>query len=571
MTFFLPAQIEQLKEKLIQGGTITKEMMAKLAAESAEKHTDLLDLLVQENVITKEYANDFINTTLGVVRAELDASKIDEATIRKLPEAIARERQVVVFKIEENGTADVAMANPSDLASINFLSQYLSAPIKSFLASSSDLNLGFSVYGRGFAQDFKKIIDEKIEASLRSRSNSVQEAAAQLPIVEVVDNLLSYALTLRTSDVHLEIMEKATLVRYRIDGILRDIMSLNKAVHPALVARLKLLSGLKLDEHSKPQDGRFRYNLGTRPIDIRVSVIPTYHGEKVEMRLLEGTERPLTFEELGMAEDMRRVLNENLSKAYGMVLVTGPTGAGKTTTLYSFLNILNKPEVNVTSVEDPIEYNIARVNQIQINPQAGITFASGLRAILRQDPNVVMVGEIRDGETANIAVQAALTGHLIISSLHTNDAPTAIPRLVDLGVPAFLLASVLNLVIAQRLVRRLCPVCVYSNPITDEVAKVIADQLSTKDLKDKRIPHVLYRGKGCDTCGQSGYKGRLGIYEFIEIKGKIKEEISNPGFNLERLRTLAAESGARTMFEDGLEKVQLAVTTIEEVLRVIRE
>ncbi|MEK7094392.1 MAG: GspE/PulE family protein, partial [Patescibacteria group bacterium] len=272
-----------------------------------------------------------------------------------------------------------------------------------------------------------------------------------------------------------------------------------------------------------------------------------------------------------MSEEMRRVLTENLSKSYGMVLVTGPTGAGKTTTLYSFLSILNKPEVNVTSVEDPIEYNIPRVNQIQINPQAGITFVSGLRAILRQDPNVVMVGEIRDSETANIAVQAALTGHLIISSLHTNDAPTAIPRLVDLKTPPFLIASVLNLVLAQRLVRRICPVCVYSYPITDEVKKIIANQLTGQDINDRRIPRVLYRGKGCETCGRTGYKGRLGIYEFLEVKDKIKEEIANPGFSLDKLRDLAKEAGMKTMFEDGLLKVQLAVTTIEEVLRVIRE
>jgi type II secretory ATPase GspE/PulE/Tfp pilus assembly ATPase PilB-like protein len=348
-------------------------------------------------------------------------------------------------------------------------------------------------------------------------------------------------------------------------------MSLNKAVHPALVARLKLLSGLKIDEHTKPQDGRFRYTLSNRLIDVRVSIIPTYYGEKVEMRLLEGAEKPLSLEELGMSESLRKIVSEHISKAYGMILVTGPTGAGKTSTLYSFLSILNRPEVNVTSVEDPIEYNIPRVNQIQINPQAGITFVSGLRAILRQDPNIVMIGEIRDSETANIAVQAALTGHLIISSLHTNDAPTAIPRLIDLKAPSFLIASVLNLVIAQRLVRRICAACTYSYPITEEVKKVIADQLGESNLDDRRIPKVLYKGKGCKSCGQSGYKGRLGIYEFLENKDKIMQEIANPEFSLDKLRVLAKEAGMKTMFEDGLDKVQLAVTSIEEVLRVVRE
>ncbi len=571
MAFFLPAQLQQFKDKLVSEGVISEEMLVNLEAEAERKSADLLDVLVAENVVTKDYVNDFISTILGVARAELNPSKIDEAVVHLLPETVARERQVVAFHKEDNGTIDVAMLNPSDLESINFLSQNLGAPIKAFLASPTDLNLGFSTYGRRFTEDFKKIIDEKIEASLRSRSLSVEDAAAQLPIVEVVDNILSYALTLRTSDIHMEIMEDATFIRYRIDGILNEIMSLNKAVHPALVARLKLLSGLKIDEHSKPQDGRFRYTLGNHLVDVRVSIIPTYYGEKVEMRLLEGAEKPLSLEELGFSEEARRIAVENLSKAYGMVLITGPTGAGKTTTLYSFLNLLNKPEVNVTSVEDPIEYNIPRVNQIQINPQAGITFASGLRAILRQDPNIVMVGEIRDAETASIAVQAALTGHLIISSLHTNDAPTAIPRLVDLKAPPFLVASVLNLIIAQRLVRRICPICVYSEPIPDEVKKVIADQLEGNDVNDRRIPRVLYRGKGCDSCGKSGYKGRLGIYEVLEIKGKVKEEISSPTFNLDKLRTLAREQGMKTMFEDGLEKVQLAVTTIEEVLRVVRD
>ncbi|MEK7094355.1 MAG: ATPase, T2SS/T4P/T4SS family, partial [Patescibacteria group bacterium] len=283
MAFFLPAQIEQLKEKLIAEGVINKEMLTSLVTEADRQRVDLLDMLVRENVITKEYANNFISTALGVARAELDAGKVDESTVRRVPEAIARERQAVAFRVEDSGTIDVAMANPSDLESINFLSQYLGAPVKAFLASPNDLSLGFSTYGRHFTEDFKKIIDEKIEASLRTRASSAQDAAAQLPIVEVVDNLLSYALTLRTSDIHLEIMENATLVRYRIDGILSEIMSLNKAVHPALVARLKLLAGLKIDEHSKPQDGRFRYNLGSRPIDVRVSVIPTYYGEKVEM------------------------------------------------------------------------------------------------------------------------------------------------------------------------------------------------------------------------------------------------------------------------------------------------
>ena len=277
-----------------------------------------------------------------------------------------------------------------------------------------------------------------------SQSGNMADVASQLPVVGIVDNILSYAMASRASDIHIEILEDATFIRYRIDGILYEVMSITKAIHPAIVARIKLLAGLKIDEHYAPQDGRFRYQVGNQTIDVRVSVIPTFYGEKVEMRLLEASQKPLSLEELGMSPETVKIVSENLKKAYGMILSCGPTGSGKTTTLYALMNILNRPQVNVTTIEDPIEYNMRYVNQTQINPQAGITFASGLRSLLRQDPNIIMVGEIRDAETADIAVQAALTGHLILSSLHTNDAPTAIPRFFDLNVPPYLVGSVLD-------------------------------------------------------------------------------------------------------------------------------
>jgi type II secretory ATPase GspE/PulE/Tfp pilus assembly ATPase PilB-like protein len=464
------------------------------------------------------------------------------------------------------------MSNPNDLETVQFLSQFLKSPIKAYLATQDDLDAGFSVYGKRLTQDFKQLIDKKIEESLHARAQSAEQAAAQLPVVEVVDNFISYALASRASDIHIEILDDVTLIRYRIDGILSEVMRVNKAAHPAIVARIKLLAGLKIDEHHKPQDGRFRSHIINKIVDIRVSVLPTVYGEKIAMRLLEGTEKPLSLEELGMSEYVRETVLNNINKSYGMVLVTGPTGAGKTTTLYSFLNILNKPQVNVTSIEDPVEYNIRYVNQIQINPQSGVTFAAGLRSILRQDPNIIMVGEIRDSETANIAVQSALTGHLLLSSLHTNDAPTAIPRLIDLGVPPFLASSVLNLILAQRLVRKICQTCVYSYQAGPDLIKIISDQVG-EVLKegDRRIPKVLYKGNGCETCGGSGYRGRLGIYEALAITPEVKVEIANPKLSLASLRLAAKKGGMQSMFEDGLEKVQLAVTTMEEVLRVIRE
>jgi len=293
----------------------------------------------------------------------------------------------------------------------------------------------------------------------------------------------------------------------------------------------------------------------------------------VEMRLLEAAQKPLSLEELGMEPSMAKMVSGSLTSAYGMILSCGPTGCGKTTTLYALMNIINKPQVNIVTVEDPIEYNMRYINQTQINPQAGITFASGLRALLRQDPNIVMVGEIRDAETAGISVQAALTGHLLLSSLHTNDAPTAIPRLFDLDVPPFLVSSVLNLVLAQRLIRKICQTCVYSYEAGPELSKVIEDQLKELGFGKAsiRVPKILYRGKGCSACGMTGYRGRLGIFEALEINDKIKKIIIDPRFSLEELREEASRSVMKTMFEDGMEKAERAVTTVEEVLRVIRE
>lgn len=569
----LPILPQQLKNKLIEEGLITGAKFDALALEAERKEQDLLDVLVSQKVATAEYLTNLIADILGVERVDLVNRTLDEKVIKLIPEEIARERQVIVFEQESNGAYKVAMADPSDLETIEFLTQRLKAKIKPFLATPEDLARGFSVYGYERGQDFKKLIEENIQASLRSQAKTAEETAADLPIISIVNNILSYAVASRASDIHLEILEDSTLIRYRIDGILYEIMSIPRAIHPALVARIKLLAGLKIDEHHQPQDGRFRHHLINQVIDVRVSVIPTYYGEKVEMRLLEASQKPLSLEELGMSPATVKVVNENLQKSYGLILTCGPTGAGKTTTLYALINILNKPQVNIVTIEDPIEYNMKYINQMQINPQAGITFANGLRALLRQDPNIIMVGEIRDAETANIAVQAALTGHLLLSSLHTNDAPTAIPRLFDLGVPPFLVASVLNVVIAQRLVRKICQSCIYSYEVSEEIKTTILDQLKQLNVnpEEVRLPRVLYRGKGCSSCGNSGYRGRAGIFETLEINDSIRKIITAPNFSLDALYEAARKNGMKTMFEDGLEKAALAITTLEEILRVIRE
>jgi type IV pilus assembly protein PilB len=569
----LPISPDQLKKLLVDQNLIAPEQFDALYQEADRKGQNVIDVLVSEKIVESNYLNDLIASLLGVPRADFSVHPVNKEIVKLLNEGAARQRQVIVFDQEQDGTYDVAMTDPSDLETREFLQQRLNGKIKPFLASSEDLNRGFSVYGYELGQDFKKIIDENVRASLVSQSKTAQEAAADLPIVGIVDNILSYALASRASDIHIEILEESTFIRYRIDGILYQVMDITKAVHPGIVARIKLLAGLKIDEHFTPQDGRFRYQLGGQEIDVRVSTMPTFYGEKVEMRLLESSQKPLSLEELGMSPGVTKIVSENLKKSYGMLISCGPTGSGKTTTLYALMNMLNRPEVNVTTVEDPIEYNMRYVNQTQINPQAGVTFASGLRALLRQDPNIIMVGEIRDAETADIAVQAALTGHLLLSSLHTNDAPTAIPRFFDFNIPPFLVSSVLNLVLAQRLVRKICPSCIYSYDADPLIVTMLKTQLKENGLDPQtvHIPKTLYVGKGCSSCGGTGYRGRLGIYEAFEVDEKIKELIVAPQFSLETLRVQAQASGMETMFEDGLRKVELAQTTLEEVLRVIRE
>ncbi len=570
----LPIPIDQLKQLLIGDGVIDLDRFNEIAAEAARKNQDLLDVLVAERIVDPDYLDNIIAKALGVARVNFATSNIDREVVKSLPEDVARSRQVILFAREPDGTFDAAMTDPSDLATREFLEERLKAKIKPFFATHEDLNRGFSVYGYELGQDFKKLIDDNIRQSLLAGAQDAKTAADDLPIIAIVDNVLSYALASRASDVHIEILDDATYIRYRIDGILYEIMSIPKDIHSAIVARIKLLAGLKLDEHYAPQDGRFRYELGTQSIDVRVSVMPTFYGEKVEMRLLESSEKPLSLEELGLSSEDDAIVTENLKKAYGMIISSGPTGSGKTTTLYALMNILNKPQVNVTTIEDPIEYNMRYVNQTQINPQAGITFASGLRALLRQDPNIIMVGEIRDAETADISVQAALTGHLLLSSLHTNDAPSAVPRLFDLGVPPFLVSSVLNMIVAQRLVRRICQTCIYSYDADDGAIATMTEQLrrtAAGGTPKVSPPTVLYRGKGCTSCGGTGYRGRIGIFEIMQIEEKIKEIITKPEFNLEELRAQASANGMATMFEDGLRKIQLAQTTLEEVLRVIRE
>jgi type IV pilus assembly protein PilB len=562
--------VEKLKTTLIEQGLITAEAFDAIVDETKRMNQDVGEALISQRTITRDYLYSFLASYYGVELANLNVRGIDQKALLSLDEKFAQDRDVIVFAREKD-TAQVAMEDPTDLPTIEFLEKKLTARIIPFLATPQDLALGYSLYSNELTADFKHIIEEKIKLSLQKKFNKEEEAGKQIPIVEIVDNLISHATYLNASDIHIEAMQDDVMVRFRIDGILHEVITMPKEVHPAIVARIKLLGALKVDEHQKPQDGRFRFTLAQGVVDTRVSIIPTLYGEKIVMRLLVSSQRPLSLHELGLSDEMTKIVEENIKKTYGIILVTGPTGSGKTTTLYSILNILNRPEVNIVTIEDPIEYNIKYINQTQINPLAGITFASGLRSILRQDPNIIMVGEIRDGETAEISVQAALTGHIVLSSLHTNDAASSVVRLVDMHVQPFLIAAVLNMAIAQRLVRKICTDCIESYSITSDERDVLEKQLKESGVPDIHIPNTLYRGRGCKACNGTGYHGRMGIFEIFEVSDEIRKSIIDPDFSTGALQEINKKRGLPTMLEDGLQKVGVGMTTLEEVLRVIRE
>lgn len=480
----------------------------------------------------------------------------------------------------------VALTEPADLQALEaleFFAQRNQIRIELYLASRTSFNEALkrartisTEVGEALAAIREKKKEEDAQAKkVAPRSTSVaQGISAEPPITQIVDVIIKHAITARASDIHIEPQENELRIRYRVDGVLHSSLIVPKIVHPAIVSRIKILSNLKIDEQRLPQDGRFHMDVDKHSIDFRISTLPTVNGETVVMRILDKSGGVPTLEELGLSGMKLERLRENITKVHGMLLVTGPTGSGKSTTLYAVLNIINKIGVNIVTLEDPVEYYVDGVNQSQINPDIGLTFASGLRSILRQDPNVIMVGEIRDRETAELAVHSALTGHLVLSTLHTNDAIGAIPRLIDMGIEPFLLTAALNVVMAQRLVRRICSSCRKEVPAPPELKKLFQEVLHDipageaveVDLKNIKT----FAGQGCKVCGQSGYQGRIAITEVAPLSDKIKDLILNRE-SVQKLRDLAREEGMISMKQDGFLKVLRGVTTIEEVIRVTKE
>jgi len=560
---------DEIKEILIKRGLID-EITWESAKRDAEKlNLNTIEILLNRKLIDLEFFYNVLAEELKVPRAPLKGANIQPSILALVPEKIAFEKRLVPFALENN-VLKVAMVNPRDLETINLLQEISKHQIEPYLATPQEIQYSLVNY--------QKLYQEEYGMLLQSEIPQVAQLATEANIVKLVDNLLGYALSTNASDIHIEALEEETMVRFRIDGILREMMRLPKNLLDPIIARIKVLSNLPLDEHFRPLDGRFKFKIGDFEFDIRVAIMPTIYGEKAVLRILAGAMKPTSLEELGMSDDMKKIFMYALKKTFGMILVTGPTGSGKTTTLYTIINILNNPGVNIVTIEDPVEYAIPRVNQTQVNPKVGLDFAIALRAFLRQDPNIIMVGEIRDSETAEVATQAALTGHLVLSTLHTNDAPTAVPRLVELGVPHYLVADSVVLTMAQRLVRKICLNCIVSEEIAPSQRRIILEQLrhlripkeEIKAYKEK-LPQVVYRGKGCSYCNNSGYVGRTGIFEVMIMNDELRYMIASKDLNLEKMKMIARKSGYRTMFEDALDKITVGITTIEEALRVIRE
>ncbi|MFZ2205083.1 MAG: GspE/PulE family protein [Minisyncoccia bacterium] len=564
---------EKLKSILLESGLVTDDDFNLAREESKRSGQTISDVLIGNEKITEDYLVELLAPYYGVPIINLKKEQIDPAALELIPEVYAKSKNVIMFGYDkEKGIIKLAMLDPLDYDTIEYIRIKFNAWVEAYLTTYSSLRYGFRQYKQKINVGFEQLISENIEQSLSlANEKDLSKTATAVPIVTILDNIIEQAIALNSSDIHFEPLENALLVRFRIDGVMSEILSLPQAIASILVARVKILGNLQIDEHRAPQDGRFSFKMqdGTN-IDVRVNIMPIFHGEKVEMRLLKSSIRPLSLKDLGFSDIASRVLGEEIKKPHGMILVTGPTGHGKTTTLYAILHILNTPLVNITTIEDPIEYEFPRVNQTQVNTKTGITFANGLRSLLRQNPDIIMIGEIRDNETVEIAVQAALTGHLVLSSLHTNDAPSAIPRLLDMKAPAFLLSSTINAIIAQRLVRKICTQCIGSYEITPEINITIREQVKISGGDEKNIPKTLYKGRGCNVCGNSGYFGQIGIFEVMVITEGIREMII-AGAEVSTLRKTAIANGMISMFMDGLDKVEKGITTIEEITRVVNE
>lgn len=555
---------EELYKALTELEVIDKILLDDSFEEANETKTKLSELLLDRDLISDENLGLLIADMLKIPFVRLDKTVLMREVLLTIPEEMARARKILVFKVEE-GVTHVAMEDPGDLMTINLLKAKLGGEIKVYFVTNRDLKIALFAYRREASEVFEEMISRHV-------GEAKNDASVEAPIINVVQTMMIYAYQSRASDVHIEPYEEYIQVRFRIDGVLIDVVRLPINLHAQIVSRIKIMASLPTDEHATALDGKFEYNVpDVEDVDVRVSIVPSTMGERIVMRLLAGNMKQYALLDLGFSDADILKVREAYAKPYGMLLATGPTGSGKTTSMYAFIKILNRRNVNIMTIEDPVEYQMKGVNQIQVNPKTNLTFAAGLKSIVRQDPNIILVGEIRDEETADIAVNAALTGHLVLSTLHTNDAATTIPRLMEMGVEPYLVASSVNMVVAQRLVRKICTSCrvskeVEAKTLTGELPMVAVETRLEKTTKGMRI----YYGKGCEVCRQTGYMGRVGIYEVMTITDEIRKAITEKK-DAEEIKKIAISEGMETMLENGLDKVKLGMTTIDELLRVTKE
>ncbi|HEY4511762.1 MAG TPA: GspE/PulE family protein [Candidatus Paceibacterota bacterium] len=572
---------KQLRNFILDSGLVSRADYEKASEDVKGKKDGVGEMLVSEGKITEDNLRRMQAYVLGIPFVDLKGQKIPFDTLSLIPEPIARTHNVVAFK-KTDDALEVAMLDTDDLNAIDFVQKKVRLRILPRLTDTESVRSALLQYQKSLKAEFGDIIQKEVEALKAvtdgkgdASVSDLKKIAEDIPVVRVVDTLLKHAILQNASDIHIEPMEAELLVRYRIDGLLHDAMILPKSAEPSITARIKVLSNLKLDEKRLPQDGRFKVEMEKEKVSFRVSILPTYFGEKTVMRLLRENAGGFTLEGLGFHGMGLERIHKASTLSTGMILTTGPTGSGKTTTLYTMLDILNTPDVNISTVEDPVEYQMPRVNQSQVKPEIGFTFSSGLRTLVRQDPDIIMVGEIRDNETASLAINAALTGHLVLSTLHTNSAAGAIPRLLDMKVEPFLLVSTIDIVIAQRLVRKLS-----DSKEKYFLSKSEFEQLRTsvdvdKVLNTLKEEHIVEKNVAWDKIPfykakegtEEGYKGRFGIHEVLKVTSTIKDLVMK-GATADEIEAQARKEGMLTMLEDGIFKAAQGLTTIEEVLRV---
>ena len=579
---------EKLRQFVADSGLVSKSDFDEAQREADEKTKSIGDVLVEKGLLSEDDMRRSLAYILGIPFVDLKSEQLNFDVLSLIPEPIARNHNIIAFRKKNQDSLEVAMLDTEDLAAIDFIKKKTGFKILPRLTDSDSIKHALLQYQKSLKAEFGDIIQKEV-STLKTVSEGEEEnlseedlkkSAEDLPVIRVVDTLIKHAIIQNASDIHIEPLEEKLLVRYRIDGILHDAMVLPQNALSSIAARIKVLANLKLDEKRLPQDGRFKTELNNERVSFRVSTLPTYYGEKVVLRLLREQVSGFSLESLGFHGEALEGVHKAIKSTTGMVLTTGPTGSGKTTTLYTVLDILNTSEVNISTVEDPVEYQMKRINQTQVRPEIGFSFSNGLRTLLRQDPDIIMVGEIRDNETAALAVNAALTGHLVLSTLHTNSAAGAIPRLIDMDIEPFLLTSTVNVVIAQRLIRSLTDVKEKYFMDTEELAQLkktvdldkVLSYLKKQSIVDKNknwkdIP--FYKPKPSQE-SEDGYKGRLGVYEVLEISPTIRELVLH-GVSTDEIEEQAKKEGMLTMIEDGICKAVQGFTSIEEVLRVTYE